>query len=181
MRHYYDSRMFPFLSDILFDQLLNFDWESSRKEIEEEKKKTEKNLSRLEEFCKKGKKDGRYCNYLQTEEDLNKDLKVYTPEFELEDGVYTYKANIGKGVKPEDVKISASEGTFCLTYSCKTETGAWSATSIDTLPEDLDTDTLKAVLKNGVLTVTADQLLKVEEVVEPEKDDDIEYEIEIGK
>jgi hypothetical protein len=37
------------------------------------------------------------------------------------------------------------------------------------------------VLKNGVLTVTADQLIKVEEVKEPEKDDDIEYEIEIGK
>lgn len=180
MRHFYDSRAFPFLSDLLFDQLVNFDWESSRREIEEEKKRAEKNLSRLEAFCKKGKKDDKYCNYLQTEEDLNKNLKVYTPEFKAEDGVYTYETTVGKEVKPGDIKISANDGTLCLTYSCKTETGAWSATSIETLPDDLDIDSMKATLKNGVLTITADQLVKVEEV-EPEKDDDVEYEIEIGK
>lgn len=181
MRHYYDSRMFPFLSDILFDQLLNFDWESSRKEIEEEKKRTERNLSRLEAFCKKGKKDDRCCNYLQTEEDLNKDLKVYTPEFKLEDGVYTYVTNVGKNVKPEDIKIDATDGSFLLSYSSKSDTGSMSVSSFETLPEDLDEDTLKAVLKNGVLTVTANQVPKVEEKPEPENDDDVEYEIEIGK
>lgn len=177
MRRYYDSRALPFLSDLLFDQLLNFDWESSRKEIEEERRKAERNLSHLEKFCKK---KGERCNYLLTDEDLNKDLKVYTPEFKLADGVYTYKTNIGKEVKPKDVKIDVNDGSFWLTYSCQTETGAWSATSIETLPEDLDADTMKAVLKNGVLTVTANQVAKVEEKPEPENDD-VEYEIEIGK
>ena len=107
-------------------------------------------------------------------------MKFYTPEFKLADGVYTYVTSVGKEVKPKDVKIDVNDGSFWLTYSCKTETGAWSATSIETLPGDLDTDTLKAVLKNGVLTVTANQAAKVEKNPEPENDD-VEYEIEIGK
>ena len=39
MRHYYDSLRFPFLTDLLFDQLANWDWANTRKEIEEAKKK----------------------------------------------------------------------------------------------------------------------------------------------
>ena len=180
MRHYYDSRAFPFLSDLLFDQLLNFDWESSRKEIEEERKKTERSLSRLEAFCKKGEKGGRHCNYLRTEDTLNNGLRVCTPEFKLEDGVYTYVTNVGKNVKPEDIKIDATDGSFLLSYSSKSDTGSMSVSSFETLPEDLDEGTLKAVLKNGVLTVTANQVPKVEKKPEPENDD-VEYEIEIGK
>ena len=38
MRHYYDSLSFPFLTDLLFDQLTNWDWANTRKEIEEAKK-----------------------------------------------------------------------------------------------------------------------------------------------
>lgn len=178
MRRYYDSRALPFLSDLLFDQLLNFDWESSRKEIEEERRKAERNLSRLEKFCKKDKKDGWRCNYLQTEEDLNKDLKVYTPEFKLEDGKYTYETRVGSDVKPSNVKVDVIDGSLHLSYSCTTETSAWAASSVETLPRDLDVNSMKAVLKNGVLTITADQLPEEEE---KNVDDDIEYEIEIGK
>ena len=166
MVHYYDSIRFPFLSDILFDQLLNFDWESSRKEIEEEKKRRE---------CKK-----HHCNYLQTKEPLNTDIRVYTPEFELKDGVYTYVTRVGKNVKPEDIKIDASDGSFLLSYSSKSDTGSMSATSLETLPKDLDVDTMKAVFKNGKLTITAKQAVKKEEP-EKKEDDEIEYEIEIGK
>ena len=178
MRHYYDSRALPFLSDLLFDQLLNFDWESSRREIEEEKKRTERNLSRLEKFCKKDKKDGKCCNYLQTEDIPNKDIKVYTPEFKLEDGKYTYETRVGSDVKPSDVKIDINDGSLYLSYSCTTETSAWAASSVETLPRDLDVNSMKAVLKNGVLTITADQLPEEEE---KNVDDDVEYEIEIGK
>ena len=166
MRHYYDSRRFPFLSDLLFEQLFNFDWESSRKEIEEEKEHRE---------CKK-----HCCNYLQTDEPLNTDLEVYTPEFKLEDGVYTYVTSVGKNVKPEDIKIDASDGSFLLSYSSKSDTGSMSATSLETLPKDLDVETMKAVFKNGTITITANQVVKKEEP-EKEDDDDVEFEIEIGK
>lgn len=166
-RRYYDSRDFPFLSGLLIDQLLNFDWETSRKEIEEEEKK----IRECKEKC---------CNYLQTKEPLNTDLKVYTPEFKLEDGVYTYVTSIGKNVKPEDIKIDASDGSFLLSYSSKSDTGSMSATSLETLPKDLDVETMKAVLKNGVITITAKQVVKEEE---PEKEDDDEtvYELTIEK
>jgi hypothetical protein len=166
-RRYYDSRDFPFLSGLLIDQLLNFDWETSRKEIEEEEKK----IRECKEKC---------CNYLQTKEPLNTDLKVYTPEFKLEDGVYTYVTSIGKNVKPEDIKIDASDGSFLLSYSSKSDTGSMSATSLETLPKDLDVETMKAVLKNGVITITAKQAVKDEE---PEKEDDDEtvYELTIEK
>lgn len=167
-RHYYDSRMFPFLSDLLFDQLFNFDWESSRKEIEEEKK--------LKKEC--GKKN---CNYLRVLDDwASHEAKVYGPEFKLEDGVYTFEANIGKNVKPADVKIDAYDGRFFLSYSSKTETGENSSALTETLPDDLDIESMKAVLKNGKLTITAGQVIKE---AEPEKDDDedVEFEIEIGK
>lgn len=166
-RRYYDSRDFPFLSGLLIDQLLNFDWETSRKEIEEEEKK----IRECKEKC---------CNYLQTKEPLNTDLKVYTPEFKLEDGVYTYVATVGKNVKPEDIKIDASDGSFLLSYSSKSDTGSMSATSLETLPKDLDVDTMKAVFKNGIITITANQVVKKEEP-EKESDDDVIYEIEIGK
>ena len=166
-RRYYDSRDFPFLSGLLIDQLLNFDWETSRKEIEEEEKK----IRECKEKC---------CNYLQTKEPLNTDLKVYTPEFKLEDGVYTYVTSVGKNVKPEDIKIDASDGSFLLSYSSKSDTGSMSATSLETLPKDLDVETMKAVFKNGVITITAKQVVKEEE---PEKEDDDEtvYELTIEK
>ena len=164
MRRYFDSRRFPFLTDLLFDELLNFDWESSRKEIEEAKKN----------------KDEKGCNYLRVLDDNWSTPKVYHPDFELKDGVYTYTTWIPKGVKPEDIKIDASCGTFYFAYEYKSECGKISAASSQTLPEDLDVDSMKAVLKNGVLTITANQVVEKEEEKKAE-DEDVEYEIEIGK
>ena len=178
MRRYYDSRALPFLSDLLFDQLLNFDWESSRKEIEEERRKAERNLSHLEKFCKKR---GERCNYLLTDEDLNKDLKVCTPEFKLEEGKYTYETRVGSDVKPSNVKVDVIDGSLHLSYSCTTETSAWAASSVETLPRDLDVNSMKAVLKNGVLTITANQIVRKEEEKKKEPEEEVEYEIEIGK
>ena len=172
MGHYYDSRFFPFLGDLLFDELLNFNWGDSLKEIEEAKKKN---------LPKKYEDKEHNCNYLQCDTPMNENLRFYTPEFKLEDGVYTYETNLGKDVKPEDIKIDASFGTFHLSYSSETESGKMSAATLETLPKDLDTDTMKAVFKNGKLTITAKQ--KPEEVEEKndEKDDEVEFEIEIGK
>ena len=83
-------------------------------------------------------------------------------------------------MKPEDIKIDASDGSFLLSYSSKSDTGSMSATSLETLPKDLDVETMKAVFKNGVITITAKQVVKEEE---PEKEDDDEtvYELTIEK
>ena len=170
MKHLYDSRIYPFLGDLLFDQLLNFDWESSRKEIEEERKRKE---------CKKCDEKCVSVPSVFCDEELNKDLKFYSPKFELgEDGVYTYKTTVPKDLKPGELKIDAYHDSFYFGYEHKTENGSFNTASVETLPVDIDVDSMKAVLKNGVVTITAKKLEKKKE--EP-KDDDIEYEIEIGK
>ena len=181
MRHY-DSRAFPFLTGLLFDELLNFDWRSSWdeiKRIEEAEKKMTKNLPEKHQNKDDVNKNG--CYYLQYDTPMNENLRFYTPEFKLEDGVYTYETNLGKDVKPEDIKIDASLGTFHLSYSSETENGTMSAATLETLPKDIDIDTMKAVFKNGKLTITAKQ--KPEEVEEKneERSDEVEFEIEIGK
>ena len=168
-RHYYDSRFLPFLGDLLFDELLNFNWENSKKELEEERK--------LKKECNKND-----CKYLQVlDDEWNSGIKFYSQEFKLEDGVYTFETFIGKNVKPADVKIDAYDRRFYLSYVSKTETGENSAALTETLPEDLDVDSLKAVLKGGKLTITANQVVKEEEPEKEEVDEDTVYEIEIGK
>ena len=85
MRHYYDSLRFPFLTDLLFDQLLNFDWKSMRKELDEERKK-------LIEKEKKMFRTDSCIPSVTCADDWNKDVKFYSPQFELgEDGVNTKK------------------------------------------------------------------------------------------
>ena len=99
-RHYYDSRFLPFLGDLLFDQLLNFDYGTTKKELEEERKA----LKAAEN------------NYLRTEEPLNTDIKFYHPDFVLEDGVYTYKTTVPKDLDPKEIKIDTSGGQFYFRY-----------------------------------------------------------------
>ena len=175
MRHYYDSRLFPFLSDLLFDQLENFDWATSRKELEEERKEKE---------CTK-KHGKERCNYLRLVDDdpnWNKDIKFYSPQFELVDDQYVYKTVVPKDLKASEIKISATEGSFYFGYEHKSETGSYSTASLDTLPEDLDIDSMKAVVKNGTVTITAKKLeKKPEPEPEVEEEDEVEYEIEIEK
>ena len=170
MRHYYDSRIFPFLSDLLYEQLSNFNWESSRREIEEEKK--------LKKECGK---DKNRCNYLQVlDRDWNNDIRFYSPSFELVDDQYVFKTTVPKKLNPKDIEISVADGSFYFGYRLKTETGENSSAMAETLPEDLDADTLKAVVKNGLVTVTAKKVEKKEEPKEVE-DDETEYEIEIER
>lgn len=165
MRRYYDSRFFPFLGDLLFDQLLNFDYETTKKELEEERKA----LKAAEN------------NYLRTEEPLNTDIKFFHPEFVLEDGVYTYKTNVPKDLDPKEIKIDTSDGQFYFGYTHKTKTGEYSAATFESLPDDLDVDSMKAVVKAGQVTITANQIVKKEEVKKEEPEEEVEYEIEIGK
>jgi HSP20 family molecular chaperone IbpA len=168
MRHYYDSLRFPFLTDLLFSQLLNFDWESSRKEIEDQRKKKE---------CK----DEDRCNYLQVlNDDFNRGIKFYSPTFELIDGQYVYKTFVPKQMDPKDITISIDNNQFYFSYKYKTENGESSSAVFETLPEDLDTDSLKAVVKNGAVTITAKQVAKKPEPPK-EPEEDVEYEIEIEK
>lgn len=164
-RHYYDSRFLPFLGDLLFDQLLNFDYGTTKKELEEERKA----LKAAEN------------NYLRTEEPLNTDIKFYHPDFVLEDGVYTYKTTVPKDLDPKEIKIDTSGGQFYFGFTHKADTGEYSAASIETLPGDLDVDSMKAVVKAGQVTITANQIVKEEEVKKEEPEEEVEYEIEIGK
>lgn len=172
MRRFYSSRYLPFLTDLLFDQLTCFDWDASNREIENEKK------TLREKCCDKNKNN---CNYLRVlDEDFKSDVKFCSSTFERVDDKYVYKTTVPKDLKPEDIKIDAYPGHFYFAYEHTTENGSYSASSIDTLPEDLDIDSMKAVLKGGVITITADILPEKEET-KTNEDDETEYEIEIGK
>ena len=166
MRRYYDSRFFPFLGDLLFDQLLNFDYETTKKELEEERKA----LKAAEN------------NYLRTEEPLNTDIKFFHPEFVLEDGVYTYKTTVPKDLDPKEIKIDTSDGQLYFGYTHKTKTGEYSAATFESLPDDLDVDSMKAVVKAGQVTITAKQVEeKKDKVANNKPEEEVGYEIEIGK
>lgn len=165
MRHYYDSRFFPFLGDLLFDELLNFDWASTRKELMEKCKKTIPEVP-----------DGEL--FVQTD-DIMTEPKIYSPDFELKDGVYTLVMNVGKETHPSELDIDATGGEIYIGYEHEYENVKTSASSVRTMPKDLDVESMKAVLKNGVLTITAKQ--KPEEVEERKDDEEVEFEIEIGK
>ena len=169
MRHYYDSRFFPFLGDLLFDQLLNFDYETTKKELAEE--------------CKALKAKRENCDYLRTLEPLNQDIKFYHPDFVLEDGVYTYKTTVPKDLDPKEININAYGDQLYFGYTHKSDTGEYSAASVETLPKDFDIDSMKAVVKGGRVTITANQFVKdeVEDKKNDEPDEDIEYEIEINR
>lgn len=166
MRHYYDSRFFPFLGDLLFDELLNFDWRSVRKELEKERK-----ALREAEVP-----DGEL--FVQTD-DIMTEPKIYSPDFELKDGVYTLVMDIGKEVHPSELKVDAADGEIYVGYEHEYENVKTSASSVRTMPKDLDVESMKAVLKNGVLTITAKQV--PDEVEERKDDEEVEFEIEIGK
>ena len=181
MRRFNDSRLFPFQGLFWLDQLdrlLDLDRDFLRKELAPVKEcKCGKDCK-----CEKDRKCEEENNYLRVADgdEWNKTIQFYSPRFELgEDGVYTYTTTISKDVKPKDIVIDAIAGHFYLQYGVKTENSEWSAASSDTLPDDLDVETMKAVLKNGVLTITAKQVVKEEPKVEEE--DEVEYEIEIGK
>lgn len=169
MRHYYDSLSFPFLTDLLFDQLTNWDWANTRKEIEEAKKKEAE------------------AGSVYSPEVFNKNIKLFSPTFELVDDPdnslgkkYLYKTMVPKELKPEDIKIDATDGELYIAYKVKTKTGESSSAVLETLPDDLDVESMKAVLKDGVVTITAEWNPKMEDP-EPEEEEETEYEIEIGK
>lgn len=166
MRHYYDSRLFPFLGDLLFDELLNFDWRSVRKELEKERK-----ALREAEVP-----DGEL--FVQTD-DIMTEPKIYSPDFELKDGVYTLVMNVGKEVHPSELDVDATGGEIYIGYEHEYENVKTSTSSVRTMPKDLDVESMKAVLKNGVLTITAKQV--PDEVEERKDDEEVEFEIEIGK
>ena len=112
MRHYYDSLSFPFLTDLLFDQLTNWDWANTRKEIEEAKKKEAE------------------AGSVYSPEVFNKNIKLFSPTFELVDDPdnslgkkYLYKTMVPKELKPEDIKIDATDGELYIAYKVKTKTG----------------------------------------------------------
>lgn len=174
MRRFNDFDIFPFW----IDRMLESDWRREMRKFLGEDRKCRKH--NCEKECKKED-----CNYLRIADncdDWNKTIQFYSPTFKLgEDGTYTYTTTIPKGVKPGDIEIDAAAGTFFLKYEAKSEDGnsSWSSASSETLPKDLDVDSMKAVLKGGVLTITAKQVVKEEPKVEEE--DETEYEIEIGK
>lgn len=163
MRHYYDSLSFPFLTDLLFDQLTNWDWANTRKEIEEAKKKEAE------------------AGSVYSPEVFNKNIKLFSPTFELVDNKYVYKTMVPKELKAEDIKIDYTDGELYFGYKMKTKNGESSVATIETLPSDLDVETMKATLKNGVVTITAEWDPVPDVEPEPEKEEETEYEIEIGK
>lgn len=84
-----------------------------------------------------------------------------------EDGTYTMSVDI-PGIKEEDISLLLEDNIVTVKGERKTPTSSYTINKSFTLPEECDTDTLQAKLKDGVLTLmfTAKQL---PQAVEPKK------------
>lgn len=133
-------------------------------------------------------KIAKYNGYVHSDLPMPK-LEAYSVlKFTLDKETKVYKAviNINKNTEVKDIKIDVTKGDdginrICLATEARYNGGTEKSVSAETLPEDLDPDTLKASVKAGVLTITAKQSEKpVEKPKVPVAGDEVEYEIEIG-
>ena len=146
-----------------------------------------KELKALEEDYRKIVRD-----YLHTDLPNQEFDNLYSPsKFVLDEETGTYKATffVEKNTLIEDIKVELlkNDGETYVSVSCycddKDKKSRFSSVSQETLPQDLDTETLKASVKSGILTITGKQVQKpekVEEAKQPTAGDEIEYEIEIN-
>ena len=188
MKSFYDLFWKLFYADEDFwRRMWENDLEKLNKALEDKKEKEETKELKCEDE-KETHEDVPSCDYVQVDGPLEQPMMYFPPFFKLEDGedgkVYVHRENVGKKIRPNEIEINIYEDGLCL-YLMHNEKGeGWSSISSgNRIPEDLDRDTLKAVLKNGVLTITAKQMPPKEK--EPEKEfeqeEDVEYEVEIGR
>jgi len=84
-----------------------------------------------------------------------------------EDGTYSVSVDI-PGIKEQDVSLSLENNIVTVKGERKTANSSYQVNKSFTLPEDCDPDTLKAELKDGVLTVSL-EAKQLPEAKEPKK------------
>ncbi len=84
-----------------------------------------------------------------------------------EDGTYSMSVDI-PGIKEEDISLSLEDNVVTIKGERKTPTSSYMMNKSFTLPEDSDIDTLKAELKDGVLTINL-EAKQLPQAKEPKK------------
>ena len=177
MRSVFDE----FFDSLLFDGLWPEFNPMRRRALEAKKEEVEKETPKGETDPVVKEVTVPSTNYLQTDWP-----SIYTmPFFELKDGKYVHTSSVGENTKPEDIDINIYEDSISLYYSSGSlEEGNASSCSLSSsgIPKDLDRDTLKAVVKNGILTITADkkELPEEEKPIPFKQEKDKEYDVKIN-
>ena len=129
-------------------------------------------------------------DYVFSDLPLLKEAQVYSVfNFKLDEETKTYKVtlNVAKNTPVGNIKIDvvrdddSDDAYITIHTETKDDFGKCATVTTETLPKDLDPDTLKASVKAGVVTITAEQVVpEVKEKEEPVAGDEKEYEIEIN-
>ena len=96
---------------------------------------------------------------------------------ETEDNTYVMCLELNKKATKDNVTIDIDCGEMTVKYCYSDDTTTTKNEIVMTLPEDLDVNSMTAKVSAGVLTITADKIVKAEPV---EVEDDDEFEIEIN-
>lgn len=111
----------------------------------------------------------RFWKGLEDFRSLSKFGSMTTPGFELVDGNYVLDIEVEDGAKPSnfDIELDEDGKELSVEYSIKTENTHKFFSCKQTVPFDADTDSIDAVIEDGHLKVTMEQI-----VFEIDDDDD---------
>jgi HSP20 family molecular chaperone IbpA len=84
-----------------------------------------------------------------------------------EDGTYSMSVDV-PGIKEQDINLSLDDNVVTIKGERKTATSSYKVNRSFTIPDQCDPDSLKADLKDGVLTLTL-TLKQLPETKEPKK------------
>lgn len=88
------------------------------------------------------------------------DIESYSTFKKNEYGTYVANINIADNVSADmiDIQLNEKENTIKISYQYKTDNVQYTSSVCETLPVNADSNSLKAVLDNGVLVVTMDEV-----------------------
>ena len=78
-------------------------------------------------------------------------------DFDVKDNTYVFSVNIPEEVKTEDIILSIEdENMLSISYSSETEKSKMSYSTKRSIPNDMDTTTLKAIMDGNKLIITSE-------------------------
>jgi HSP20 family molecular chaperone IbpA len=91
--------------------------------------------------------------------------------FEDEGEYYVMEFKVADDAKAKDVQAHLEDRTLTVSYEHKDKGSYASSKIVETLPDDADEDTLEAVVEDGVVTITVDKIVPVDDSDDEEEED----------
>lgn len=84
--------------------------------------------------------------------------EVCENSFVLKDGFYVFETTLDKRVKKEDISVDVDDNVVTVSYKYVDKDARFSATSVESLPDDADMKSVEAELDGNILTVKVPQV-----------------------